>query len=59
MSSGPRAALPTVAEHGIAPRGVVSGDDTSQSAGFTRCGHRQPGSVSIATAIRFSAMSSS
>ena len=42
MSSGPRA-LPRVAEHGTAPRGVVSGDDASQSAGFTRCHHRQPG----------------
>jgi hypothetical protein len=31
-----------VAEHGTAQRGVVAGDGTSQSAGFTQCHHRQP-----------------
>jgi hypothetical protein len=43
LSSGPRAALPKVAEHDTAHRGVVPGDDTSQLAGFPQCHHRPPG----------------
>jgi len=43
VSTGPRASLPAVAEHGTAHRGVVPGDGTSQSPAFTQCQHRQPG----------------
>jgi hypothetical protein len=57
VSSGPRATLPTVAEHGTAQRGVVPGDQTSQAAGFPPAATRNPRSVSIATAIGLSAVS--
>jgi hypothetical protein len=57
VSSGPRATLPTVAEHTTAQRGVVPGDGTSQAAGFTLAATRNPRPVSIATAIGLSAVS--
>lgn len=57
MSSGPRATLPTVAEHTTAQRGVVPGDGTSQAAGFTLAATRNPRPVSIPTAIGLSAVS--
>jgi hypothetical protein len=46
VSTGPRAALPKVAEHDTPQRGVVPGDATSQSAGFTQCHHKQLAVVS-------------
>jgi hypothetical protein len=51
MSIGPRAPLPTVAEHATAHYGLTPGDATSHAAGFTHAATHNPRSVSIATAI--------